>query len=198
MPRPGLLGHAVGCDELNMITFYDPRDPWGFLSNFSRHRVRVYGRDWMTSEHAFQAMKFHPHRPDLVDWVHGQPSPRRAAEAGRDNTKPIRADWDSAPQEDMTARVRHVAQPDDGVRRPEPAEPLFRKTKDVVMYEVCLAKFRQNRDLREVLLDSGHVPIVEAAMSDPYWGWGAGKAGQNKLGRVIMAVRDSLRTENLV
>jgi len=181
-----------------MITFYDPRDPWGFLSNFSRHTVRVYGRDWMTSEHAFQAMKFHPHRPDLVDWVHGQITPRKAAEAGRDNTKPIRGDWDLLPPEDMAVRVKHVRQPDDGIRRSQDAEPLFAKTKDVVMYEVCLAKFRRHRDLREALLGSGDVPIAEASMGDGYWGWGATRAGQNKLGRIVMAVRESLRAEHLL
>jgi len=181
-----------------MITFYDPRDSWGFLSNFSRHQVRIYGREWMTSEHAFQAMKYHPHRPDLVEWVQKQLTPRAAAQAGRDNTKPIKADWDSLPPKDLAIRIQHVHQPNDELRRSEHMEPLFKRTKDVIMYEVCLAKFRQNRDLRDVLIDSGKESIVEASMIDPYWGWGVNQVGQNKLGRVIMAVRESLQTESLM
>lgn len=172
-----------------MITFYDPRDPWGFLSNFSRHVVAVYGRRWMTSEHPFQAMKFHPHRPDLVDLVHMSTSPGSAASAGRDRSNPIRTDWDRAPE-----RPPDVGQPDDGFSRAGgSAEPLFSRTKDVIMFEVCLAKFDQHKDLRDALLSTGDEPLVEDAVHDPYWGWGASRVGQNKLGRVLMAVRSVLK-----
>lgn len=177
-----------------MITFYDPRDPWGFFSNFSRHSVRVYGRTWATSEHAFQAMKYYPHRPDLVEWVRGQTSPGKAARAGRDTSKPIRKDWDDLPDLEHAARVDTIAQPDDGVYRPGvQAEPLFARTKDVIMYEVCLAKFQQHPDLRDALVGTGVQKIVEDAIGDPYWGWGASRVGENKLGRVLMAVREALR-----
>lgn len=178
-----------------MITFYDPRNPWGFFSNFSRHQVLVYGKTWWTSEHAFQAMKYWPHRPDLVDWVHGQATPGRAAQAGRDRSKPIRADWELAPTGDMASRVPNIPQPDDGFTRAGgPIEPLFARTKDVFMYEICWAKFAQYPDLKKVILDTGDQPLIEDALHDPYWGWGASHVGQNKLGRVLMAVRHSFRT----
>ena len=173
-----------------MITFYDARDPWGFFSNFSRHVVDIYGRTWMTSEHAFQAMKFHPHRPDLVTWVHSQTSPGKAAEAGRDPSKPLRPDWELPPEQ-----VPLDYQPDDQFSRAGATiEPLFQRTKDVIMYEVCWAKFDQHRDLKEALLSTGDQPLVENAIHDPYWGWGTSTIGQNKLGRVLMAVRHSFRT----
>ena len=44
--------------ESDQIKFYRPVGPWGCFSNFSPHPVNYAGRDWKTSEHAFQAMKF--------------------------------------------------------------------------------------------------------------------------------------------
>lgn len=184
-----------------MITFYDPRDPWGFFSNFSRHQVRVYDRTWMTSEHPFQAMKYHPHRPDLVEHVWEQTSPGKAAREGRRTDLPLRADWEQWPtaeafgwSESQLRWLLTIPQPDDGVdRRGVTAEPLFRRTKDVVMFEVVLAKFQQHPDLGKALVSTGDQVIVEDARSDPYWGWGASMVGENKLGRILMAVRHVLR-----
>lgn len=181
-----------------MIRFYDPRNPWGFFSNFSRHQVTIYDRTWWTSEHAFQAMKRHPHRPDLVDATHAADTPGKAARLGRDRSLPLRVDWDSRPGmaygENMALRIPKVAQPDDGVNRAGvTAEPLFHRVKDIFMYEVVLAKFTQNRDLKDAILSTGDEVLIEDADSDPYWGWGASFVGENKLGRILMAVRGSLK-----
>jgi len=56
------LGHALPleADELvnGMIRFYHSDQPWGELSNFSRHAVFLHGRVWPTVEHFYQAQKF--------------------------------------------------------------------------------------------------------------------------------------------
>ena len=177
-----------------MIRFYDPRNPWGFFSNFSKHPVNIYGRTWRTSEHAFQAMKRHPHRPDLVDDTHEALTPGKAARLGRDQSLPLRTDWNSTPGmaygEDMSQRIPKVAQPNDDVNRAGVrAEPLFRRVKDIFMYEIVLAKFTQNGDLKVAIISTGEEALIEDADSDPYWGWGASHVGENKLGRILMAVR---------
>lgn len=176
-----------------MITFYAPQDPYGAFSNFSRHTVILYRREWATSEHPFQAMKFWPHRPDLVNLVHEAPTPGRAARIGRDRANPLRDDWDSTP----AIKGRAVPTPvvlDDGVNRAGvEAEPLFARGKDVFMWDAVFAKFNQHEDLRALLLGTGDQPIVEDAIADPYWGWGPSKTGENKLGRILMFVRSMLR-----
>lgn len=179
-----------------MIRFYAPKDPFGFFSNFSRHRVTIYGDTWQTSEAPFQAMKFWPHRPDLVDRVLAAPNPTKAAELGRDRTKPIRSDWDT-PLDPLFLGERlpglapvHV---DDGVYRPGvKPEPVFSRGKDLFMYEVCYAKFTQHKDLLSSILSTGTEALIEDALHDPYWGWGASKVGQNKLGRILMLVRSNI------
>lgn len=56
------LGHALplDADELTNgpIRFYHSDQPWGELSNFSRHGVFIGGRVWPTVEHFYQAQKF--------------------------------------------------------------------------------------------------------------------------------------------
>jgi len=183
-----------------VIRFYDPRNPWGFFSNFSRHQVDIYDRSWATSEHAFQAMKFHPHRPDLVEMVHRAETPGKAARLGRDRSFPLRIDWNERPGgglgygQELASRIPKVVQPNDGVdRKGVTAEPLFTRTKDLFMYEIVLAKFRRHEDLKRALVETGEEVIIEDAQSDPYWGWGASFVGENKLGRILMAVRAVLR-----
>jgi len=90
-----------------------------------------------------------------------------------------------------------IPQPDDQIYRPGlRAEPLFARTKDVFMYDICLAKAKQHRVIAQGLLGSGDEVLVEDALHDPYWGWGASRVGENKLGRVYMAVRSELRAIN--
>lgn len=44
----------------NVVLFYAGEFGY-FMSNFSAFRVTYDGEDWMTSEHAYQAAKFHRH-----------------------------------------------------------------------------------------------------------------------------------------
>lgn len=185
-----------------MIRFYAPNDPHGFFSNFSQHEVVIYGRTWPTSEHAFQAMKFHPHRLDLVAKVAETSTPGRAARLGRERAYPLRPDWDSYAGE-MLSRIEGAkAAPapglfhnqEDGIHRMGvTAEPVLHRVKDVIMYEVVYAKFLQNTNLQQALRDTHDQVLIEAAEADPYWGWGCSRIGENKLGRILMAVRTSLR-----
>jgi ribA/ribD-fused uncharacterized protein len=65
--------------------------------------------------------------------------------------------------------------------------------KDSIMYEAVLAKFTQHDDLRQVLLATGDGTIVEHTENDRYWGDGGDGSGRNKLGQILMRVREELR-----
>lgn len=177
-----------------MIKFYDPRNPWGFFSNFSRHRVRIYDRDWPTSEHAFQAMKFHPHRPDLVKAVHETAKPHEAAAMGRDRSLPLRPDW-NAPAGKLALALPDVGKVQAPFAKVDDSRgPAFivELVKDVFMFEIVLFKFEQHEDLGKALLSTGDQPIIEDAIHDPYWGWGSSMTGVNRLGKILMGVRTIL------
>ncbi|MEU4876976.1 NADAR family protein [Streptomyces sp. NPDC021608] len=75
------------------IYFYGADEvPYGCFSNFSDHGFDLDGLWWPTAEHYFQAQKFAGTRhADLVRRAH---TPLRAAELGRDASRPLRRDWE--------------------------------------------------------------------------------------------------------
>lgn len=63
-----------------------------------------------------------------------------------------------------------------------------------VMRTALLAKFAQHEELRELLLSTGGAKIVEHTENDDYWGDGGDGSGKNMLGRILMEVREQLRS----
>jgi ribA/ribD-fused uncharacterized protein len=86
----------------------------------------------------------------------------------------------------MTAKNR-------GNERTVPIRPDWEAVKDDVMREAVRAKFEQHPDIRAVLLGTGSEILIEAARNDGYWGYGPDGKGKNRLGQVLMEVRDALR-----
>lgn len=76
--------------------------------------------------------------------------------------------------------------------------PNWDKIKDRIMYEVCLAKFTRNANLKAQLIQTGKRQITETnTWGDTYWGVSSytGK-GKNKLGKILMRIRDELINQN--
>jgi ribA/ribD-fused uncharacterized protein len=71
--------------------------------------------------------------------------------------------------------------------------PDWEAVKDNVMREALVAKFTQHAELRESLLGTGDALLVEHTENDSYWGDGGDGSGRNRLGQLLMAVRDELR-----
>ena len=68
----------------------------------------------------------------------------------------------------------------------------WEKVKYDIMYEICLAKFSQNKELKEKLLGTGDEHLEEGnTWGDKIWGTVNGK-GQNNLGKILMRVREEL------
>jgi hypothetical protein len=71
------------------------------------------------------------------------------------------------------------------------------QVKDAVMLSLVRAKFSQNPDLREKLAATGDTELVEGnSWGDVYWGTDLKTGvGQNKLGKMLMVVREEQRGE---
>jgi ribA/ribD-fused uncharacterized protein len=71
--------------------------------------------------------------------------------------------------------------------------PDWEEIKADVMYMVVFAKFSQNQDLRDKLINTGDAELVEENnWGDRIWGTVSGK-GKNLLGKILMKVRDELK-----
>ena len=68
----------------------------------------------------------------------------------------------------------------------------WEQVKTNVMYEICLAKFTQNADLKQKLLDTHDEYLEEGnTWNDRVWGTVNG-VGENRLGKILMRIREEL------
>lgn len=80
-----------------------------------------------------------------------------------------------------------------GRSRKRPLRKDWESVKDRIMHEAVRAKFTQHDELKEMLLATGDARIVEHTENDDDWGDGGDGRGKNKLGIILMRVRDELR-----
>ncbi len=79
-----------------------------------------------------------------------------------------------------------------GRTRSRPLRRDWEKVKDEVMRRAVHEKFRQNEEIRAVLLATGQEQLVEDTSTDHYWGRGSTGTGRNMLGRILMRTRTRL------
>lgn len=80
-----------------------------------------------------------------------------------------------------------------GRSRKQPLRKDWEIVKDSIMEKALLAKFEQHPDLARQLLETGDCELIEHTSKDSYWGDGGDGSGLNKLGRLLMDVRTTLR-----
>jgi len=187
--RPGSPAGQAGVAE-----FYKAFDPWGCLTNFSPHPIRVMKSDdddddgdadsdsdleWPCVEHYYQAQKF-AGQPGVVEAdalvaaIRAAPSPEEAARIGR-----------------KTARTRA-----DLVR------PDWETRKLSVMRRALRAKFSQHAGPREVLISTATagtcgepLALCEGSPHDAFWGRGRDGRGVNMLGQLLAELRTEMLGE---
>lgn len=80
-----------------------------------------------------------------------------------------------------------------GLTRERPLRPDWDEFRDKIMLEAVRKKFRTHRALADLLLSTGSEELAESAPGDFYWGVGGDGSGLNKLGKILMQVRQELR-----
>jgi ribA/ribD-fused uncharacterized protein len=80
-----------------------------------------------------------------------------------------------------------------GRDRGRPLRCDWDSVKDRIMLEAVRAKFTQHDGLRTILLGTGDARLVEHTTNDSYWGDGGDGSGKNRLGQILMQVREELR-----
>ena len=163
--------------ESNNIRTYDPlvsavflktKDRFGGLSNMAPgFPLVVNGIHIRTSEALYQACRY-PHKPEVQRRIIHQRSPMTAKMHSRKYQKVSRADWD-------VVRVQ-------------------------IMRWCLRIKLAQNwHEFGRLLMATEHRPIVEQSRRDAFWGAKVAEDGTlvgiNALGRLLMELREQLKTE---
>jgi len=165
------------------ITFYKAWDVNGALTNFSPHPICMppvaaaeepsstsESREWASVEHFYQAQKFggdgasSPDGRGLVEAIAAACSPEEAARIGR------RAER----------------------QQPELMVEDWQTKKVAAMREGLFAKFTRHAEPRRLLLSTAGRQVVECCPHDYFWGCGTEDHGSNKLGQLLMELRDWL------
>lgn len=154
------------------IRFYSTSSTFKEFSNFYPAKFTLEGKTYPTVEHYFQAMKF-PANPDYQDQIIAAKTPASAKKLGTTRVIPIRADWDTVPVGGSY---------EDSIR-------------EKVMKVAIEAKFKQNPALRDLLVSTKGKVLQEASPTDKYWGIGKAGNGKNRLGVLLMKLRDQLAAE---
>jgi GTP cyclohydrolase II len=96
------LGHILPLESQlsGTINFYHSDQPWGDLSNFSKHAIYLKNKIWPTVEHYYQAQKFSG--TEHEETIRRSENPTLAKQIARDIPSSIvRPDWSTAKQEVM-------------------------------------------------------------------------------------------------
>ncbi|MEP5760480.1 MAG: NADAR family protein [Litoreibacter sp.] len=96
-------------------------------------------------------------------------------------------------------RIRACGKPKDakalGMTRKTPLRQDWEDVKDAIMLDAVRCKFRTHELPRQLLLSTGNACIAENAPLDAYWGIGSDGLGLNRLGEILMLVREELQIE---
>ena len=146
------------------------------LSNMAEYPIEIDGVKFPTVEHYFQAMKAKLFADEeMYEKILKAKTPKAAKALGKKVKDLIPEKWDAE--------------------------------KDMVMEKGVRAKFVQHPELRKQLLDTGSKMIGEADPRGGYWGIGSGREsdksrkpskwrGHNKLGKIMMKLREVFKTES--
>jgi hypothetical protein len=69
--------------------------------------------------------------------------------------------------------------------------------KKLEMFRGLVFKFQQHPDLRDKLIATGEIPLIENSPVDAFWGCGSDGSGKNYLGLMLGNVRVSCRDHEL-
>lgn len=158
-----------------ILYFKRDREMFEFLSHSYRAPIQLDGDTWPTVEHYYQAQKSLD--PTYRQAVRDASTPSKAKRLAASPNAPLRISGQSWFRKNGT---------------------LPRSDWDEVKLEIMRradhAKFSQHAALAEQLLATGDAELIEATPSDAYWGIGRDGQGLNWAGRVLMEIRQGLRT----
>lgn len=80
-----------------------------------------------------------------------------------------------------------------GRERTRPLRGDWEQVKEEIMLKAVRCKFETHSDIKEILLSTGDELLVENSPIDYYWGCGQDGSGKNRLGFILMSLREEFK-----
>lgn len=158
----------------------NPQEIFNQCLGVNSHSIRFYRA---TGEFGFLS-NLYPSQIQFEDRIF--PTAEHAYQFGKFRDSQI-ADWVmTAPKNHLVAIIAHGIFAFD-------ITPDWNTKKVERMKNVVRAKFAQNLELKEKLLATKNITLVEGSKSDAFWGIGKKGKGRNWLGVILMQVREELK-----
>ena len=171
------------------ILFYEPKQPYYEFSNFYNHKLLLDGYEWTCVEHYFQASKFYiPSSEQHMNYfkiIQLADSPTKIFMLGRQQKKGGYAVKWVVNKKLMNRLVNDVIDENKNLE----IRPDWNDVRIHIMETALKQKFIQNKQLLELLINTGSKIIVENSPRDNFWGIGKDGKGQNNLGKLLMKLR---------
>lgn len=176
------------------IRFYKPDSEYYELSNFySTRPIIIDGETYLNVEQYFQVQKFMgseatPRSHEYADIIRAADTPLKVKLLGSQNkTHRFGRNWVVNKVTDRRLVVDVIAEYADVKIRSD-----WDDIRDVVMKRALVAKFTQDDWLCKLLKGTGEAQLIENSSKDCYWSIGRDGTGTNRLGQLLMNVRDEL------
>lgn len=150
------------------IYFYGKNCEYGFLSNFATYgfQAELYHNNlYWKTSEHFYQAAKFYGNPHWIHRICEAGTPAAAKRMGRANSSSIKVRYDWD-----IVRIQAM---------------------EVAIY----SKFSQNEDIKQHLMATGNAKLIENSPTDYFWGCGADKTGVNKLGELLMKLRDQFTME---
>lgn len=181
----------------DFIDFYDSiKNDYIEFSNFALRPITIDGVTWPTSEHYYHGQKIQDSTfsEEYKNLIRIANTPNKSKMLGNQkitgrfgNNTVLDPKVDNRLLSDIIKEYKEK-----GIKMKDNWEEI----KENVMYKAIKEKFTQHKDLLDKLLKTGEKTIREASPTDSYWGIGKDEKGQNRLGVLLMKLRDEFSNQN--
>jgi ribA/ribD-fused uncharacterized protein len=169
--------------EVQQIAFYDANEiPYGVFCNYYPAVITINGKTFKSTEEFYQWSKFDD------EWYKEE-----ILKTNTPNKSRILGHQEIKHDHDWRKPLNSIVE--ESLKRGIKCKENFEQIKDKVMLTALWAKFNQHANLQEILLTTDDAYIYENSPYDYYWGVGSNKTGKNKLGILLMYVRNEIRKE---
>ena len=176
------------------INFYNKEDKYFELSNFYNSEFTIDDITYINVEQFFQSEKFNDKSNELMleykNLICNADSPQKVKNLGSQTTNYRGGKWL------INKKKPELGLLNDNIKKYKDLIKIredWNDIRDDIMYKGIFAKFTQNKDLKKLLLMTGNKILIEDSPRDWYWGIGKDRTGKNKLGELLMRLREELR-----